>query len=165
MFLEGNRSVKSKNAWMMYTVALLLRRWPSQNYLIGHTWRRIKQLLRLIMPNYRKRRQMAGNLSHLAKKKCSFTMTIHRLKPCWLHGQKFVELGFKLLTHSMYSPVLAPCDLLLLLNLKRSLAGQIFDSNEEFIANTEAYFTDLQTTYFPFKEAEHCWVKFNGLTG
>ena len=46
-------------------------------------------------------------------------------------------------------------------NLKKSLAGQIFESNEEVIAVTEAYFADIQKTYFSdgLKKLEHRWVK------
>ncbi|XP_029176368.1 epidermal retinol dehydrogenase 2-like [Nylanderia fulva] len=54
-----------------------------------------------------------------------------------------------------------PVRLFLFPNLKKSLAGQKFESNEEVIAATEAYFADLEKTYFldELKKLEHCWVK------
>ena len=61
---------------------------------------------------------------------------------------KLVELGYELPPHPPYSPDLAPCDFFLFPNLKKSLAGQKFESNEEVIAATEAYFADLQKTCF-----------------
>jgi len=59
------------------------------------------------------------------------------------------------------SPDLAPCDYFLLPNLKKSLAGQKFASNEEVVAATEAYFADLEKMYFSdgLKKFEHHSVK------
>jgi hypothetical protein len=56
---------------------------------------------------------------------------------------------------------LAPCDLFLFPNLKKSLSGQKFESSEEVIATTKAYFADLEKTYFSdvLKKLEHGWVK------
>ena len=50
-----------------------------------------------------------------------------------------------------------PCDFFLFPNLKKSLAGQKFESNEEVIAATKAYFADLEKTYFSdeLKKLEH----------
>lgn len=56
---------------------------------------------------------------------------------------KLVELGYELLPHPPYSPGLALCDFFLFPNLKKSLTGQKFESNEEVIAATEAYFANL----------------------
>ena len=61
---------------------------------------------------------------------------------------ELVEFGYELPPHPPYSPDLAPCDFFLFPNLKKSLAGQKFESNEEIIAATEAYFADLQKTFF-----------------
>ena len=79
---------------------------------------------------------------------------------------KLLELGYELLPHPPYSPDLAPCDFFLFPNLKKSLAGQKFQSNEEVIAATEAY-ADLQKTYFSdgLKKLEHRWVKCIKLKG
>ena len=60
-----------------------------------------------------------------------------------------------------------PLRLFLFPNLKKSLAGHKFESNEEFIAATEAYFAELQKTYFSdgLKKLEHRWVKCIELKG
>ncbi|EGI63726.1 Histone-lysine N-methyltransferase SETMAR, partial [Acromyrmex echinatior] len=77
-----------------------------------------------------------------------------------------VELGYELLPNPPYSPDLVPCDFFLFPNLKKSLAGQKFQSNEEVIAATEA-FADLEKTYFldGLKKLEHRWVKCIELKG
>jgi len=51
--------------------------------------------------------------------------------------------------------------------LKNSLAGQKFDSNEDVVTATEAYFTDLEKTYISdgLKKLEHRWVEFIELKG
>jgi len=51
--------------------------------------------------------------------------------------------------------------------LKKSLAGQKFESNEEVVAATEAYFADLEKTCFSdgSKKYEHRWVKCIELKG
>ena len=74
---------------------------------------------------------------------------------------KSVELGYELLPHPPYSPDFAPCAFFLFPNLKKSLAGQKFESNMEVIAATEAHFSDLQKTCFSdgLKKLEHRWVK------
>ena len=60
-----------------------------------------------------------------------------------------------------------PVRLFLFPNLKKSLAGQKFESSEEVIAATETYFADLKKTYFSdgLKKFEHCWVKCIKLKG
>jgi len=58
-----------------------------------------------------------------------------------------IELDYELPPHPPYFPDLAPCYFFLFLNLKKSLAGQKFESNEEVVAATEAYFPDLEKTY------------------
>ena len=74
---------------------------------------------------------------------------------------KLVELGYELLPHPPYSPDLAPCDFFLFPNLKKSLTGQKFESNEKVIAATDTYFADLQKTCFSggLKKLEHRWFK------
>jgi len=80
---------------------------------------------------------------------------------------KLVVLGYELLPHPPCSPDLAPCDLFLFPNLKKSLAEQKFASNEEVVAVTEAYFADLEKTYFSdgLKKLKHRWVKCIELKG
>jgi len=52
-------------------------------------------------------------------------------------------------------------------NLKKSLARQKFESNDDVIAATEAYFGDLQKSYFSdgLKKLEQRWVKCIELKG
>ena len=52
----------------------------------------------------------------------------------------FGELHFELLLHSSYSLDLAPSNYCLFADQKRILQGKRFGSNEEVIAETEAYF-------------------------
>jgi [histone H3]-lysine36 N-dimethyltransferase SETMAR len=53
---------------------------------------------------------------------------------------KWHELGYELLPHPPYSPDLALSHFFLFAYLKRMLAGKNFSTNEEVIAETEAYF-------------------------
>ena len=80
---------------------------------------------------------------------------------------KLVELGYELLPYPPYSSDLAPCNFFLFPNLKKSFAGQKFESNEEVIAAKEAYFAVLQNTYFSggLKTLEHRCVKCIDLKG
>jgi [histone H3]-lysine36 N-dimethyltransferase SETMAR len=57
------------------------------------------------------------------------------------------ELGYELLPHPQYSPDLAPSDFLLFADLKRIFAGKKFRTNEEVIAETEAYFEAKEKLY------------------
>jgi histone-lysine N-methyltransferase SETMAR len=61
---------------------------------------------------------------------------------------KLIELGFELVSNPPYSPDLAFFDFFLFPNLKKSLAGKRFGSNEEVIDATEAYFASLDKSYF-----------------
>ncbi|XP_031630281.1 histone-lysine N-methyltransferase SETMAR-like [Contarinia nasturtii] len=61
---------------------------------------------------------------------------------------KLYELGFELLPHPPYSPDLAPSDYFLFADLKRMLAGKKFSTNEQVIAETEAYFEDKEKSYY-----------------
>jgi len=57
--------------------------------------------------------------------------------------------------------LLTPCNFFLFPNLKKSLAGQKFASNEEVVSATEAYLADIEKTYFSdgLKKFKHRWVK------
>jgi [histone H3]-lysine36 N-dimethyltransferase SETMAR len=57
------------------------------------------------------------------------------------------ELGYELLLHLPYSPDLAPSDFFLFADLKKVLAGKKFSTNEEIIAETEAYFEAMSKSY------------------
>ncbi|KAG5310817.1 MOS1T transposase, partial [Pseudoatta argentina] len=70
---------------------------------------------------------------------------------------KLVELRYKLLLHPPYSPDLAPYDFFLFPNLKKWLGGKKFTSNEEVIAETEAYFAEFDKSYF--LEGLRTWQK------
>ncbi len=104
---------------------------------------------------------------HLEKKKVLFHHDNAPAHASAVAMAKFVELGYELLPHPPYTPDLAPCDFFLFPNLKKSLAGQKFESNEEVIVPTEAYFSDFEKTYFSdgLKRLEHRWVKCMNLKG
>ena len=53
---------------------------------------------------------------------------------------KLNKLNFELLPHPPYPPDLASNDYWLFADLKKMLQGERFGSNEEVIAETEAYF-------------------------
>ena len=50
--------------------------------------------------------------------------------------------------HTPYSPDLIPSDFFLFSNMKKWLAGKIFEANEDVITETEAYFEELSESYF-----------------
>ena len=87
-------------------------------------------------------------MAHLVKNKVLFLHDNALAHTSAVATAKLVELHYELLPHLPYSPDLAPCDFFLFSNLKKSLAGQKFESSEEVIAATEAYFADLEKTYF-----------------
>lgn len=74
-------------------------------------------------------------------KKYSFTKTIHRVT-------KLYEWHFELLPNRPYSPDMAPSDYYLSANLKRMLQVKRFDSSEEVIAETEAYFEAKDKSFY-----------------
>ena len=61
---------------------------------------------------------------------------------------KIHELGFELIPHPTFSSDLAPCDIFLFPNLKTWLRGKSFSSNEKVIDAVNAYFADLEKSYF-----------------
>jgi len=74
---------------------------------------------------------------------CTITITSHTSLKAMV---KLDQLRFELVAHSPYSPDLAPSDYYLFPNLKRWLQGK--RSNEEVIAETEAYFEGLNVSYY-----------------
>ncbi|XP_033229927.1 histone-lysine N-methyltransferase SETMAR-like, partial [Belonocnema kinseyi] len=80
---------------------------------------------------------------------------------------KLHEISFELVPQPPYSPDLAPSDYYLFPNLKRCLTGKRFYSNEELIAETEAYFGDLPIEYFSdgIKKLENRWTRCIDLKG
>ena len=61
---------------------------------------------------------------------------------------KLNELSFELLPHPPYSPNLAPNDYWIFADLKKILQGKGFGSNEEVIAETEAYFETKNELFY-----------------
>ena len=61
---------------------------------------------------------------------------------------KLNELSFELLPHPPYSPDLAPSDYWLFADLKKMLQGKRFGSNEEVLAETEAYFESKDESFY-----------------
>ena len=61
---------------------------------------------------------------------------------------KLHELHIKLLPHPPYSPDLAPSDYYLFAKLKTMLQGKRSGSNEETIAETEAYFEAKDKSFY-----------------
>ncbi|XP_011251320.1 histone-lysine N-methyltransferase SETMAR-like [Camponotus floridanus] len=80
---------------------------------------------------------------HLAKKKVLFHQDNARAHTCVIAMAKFHELGYELLPHPPYSP-----DYFLFPNLKKWLGGKRFGSNDEVIAQTNAYFEGLDKSYY-----------------
>lgn len=85
---------------------------------------------------------------HMAKKKVLFHQDNAPCHKSIKTMAKFHELGYELLPHPPYSPDLAPSDYFLFADLKRMLAGKKFKTNEEVIAETEAYFEATSKDYY-----------------
>lgn len=104
---------------------------------------------------------------HLAKKKVLFHHDNAPAHTSAVATAKLVELHYELLPHPPYSPDLAPCDFFLFPNLKRSLAGKKYGSNEEVIAAAEEYFAGQQKSYYTegLKKLQHRWEKCIELKG
>ena len=80
---------------------------------------------------------------------------------CGYQFQSMVKLRYELLPHPPYFSDLAPCDFFLFPNLKKWLGGKKFTSNEEVIAETEAYFAEFDKSYFSegLKKWQKHWEK------
>jgi histone-lysine N-methyltransferase SETMAR len=74
---------------------------------------------------------------------------------------KLRDLHYELLTHTPYSPYLAPSDYLFP-KLTLFLAGQCFSSNQEAIAAVVANFADLTKNHYRdgIMALEHRWNKY-----
>ncbi len=64
------------------------------------------------------------------------------------YDAKLHKLPFDFLLHPPYSPDLAPSDFYLFVDLKKMLAGNRFDSNEEVITKISAYFKVKNKSFF-----------------
>ena len=85
---------------------------------------------------------------HLAKKKVLFHHDNVRVRTYPAPMAKFNEFRYELLPHPAYSPDLAPCDYFLFPNLKKWFGGKRFITREHLIAETEAYFEELDKSYY-----------------
>ena len=104
--------------------------------------------------------------AELQKKRTHLAKNYHDNAPIHISAVatvKLVELCYELLPH----PDLAPCDFFVFPNLKKSLAGQKFESNDQVIVVTETYFANIQKTCFSggLKKLEHPWNKCTELKG
>lgn len=104
---------------------------------------------------------------HLAKKKVLFHHDNAPAHSSAVATAKLVELRYEMLPHPPYSPDLAPCDFFLFPNMKKWLGGKRFSSNEEVIAETDAYFSEFEKKYFieGLKKLEYRWAKCIELKG
>ena len=80
---------------------------------------------------------------------------------------KLHELNSELLPHPPYSPDLAPSDYWLFADLKKMLAGKKFRTNEEVIAETEAYFEAKDKSFYKsgIEMLERPWNDYVTLDG
>ena len=80
---------------------------------------------------------------------------------------KLHELNFELLPHPLYSPDLAPNDYWLFVDLKKLLAGKKFCTNEDVIAETEAYFEAKDKSFYKsgIEMLERRWIDCIALDG
>ncbi|GFV36022.1 mariner Mos1 transposase [Trichonephila clavipes] len=92
--------------------------------------------------------EIAEKRPHLKKKKVLFHQDNAPCHKSMKSMAKLHELGFELLPHPPYTPNLAPSDFFLFSDLKKMLAGQKFRTDEEVIAETEAYFEAKDKSYY-----------------
>lgn len=92
--------------------------------------------------------EIAKKRPHLKKKKVLFHQDNAPCHRSITTMAKLHELGYELLPHPPYSPDLAPSDFFLFADLKRMLAGKKFRTNEEVIAEVEAYFEVKDKSYY-----------------
>lgn len=111
--------------------------------------------------------EIARKRPHLKKKKVLFHQDNAPAHTSVIAMAKIYELHFELLDHPPYSPDLAPSDFFLFPNLKVSLAGQRFSSDEEAIAYVNDYFEEKNVNYYleGLKKLEHRWNKCIDLKG
>lgn len=92
--------------------------------------------------------EIAKKRPHMAKKKILFHQDNAPCHKSIKTMAKLHELNFELLPHPPYSPDLAPSDYWLFADLKKMLAGKKFRTNEEVIAETEAYFEAKDKSFY-----------------
>lgn len=84
--------------------------------------------------------ELKAKRPRLAKKKVLYHQDNAPVHTSHIAMAKLSELKYELLPHPPYSPDLAPSDFFLFPNMKKSLAGRKFGSNNEVIAAVDAYF-------------------------
>lgn len=89
--------------------------------------------------------EIANKRPQMKKKKVLFHQDN---APCHKSIATMAKLHFELLPHPPYSPDLASSDYYLFADLKRMLQGKRFGSNEEVIAETEAYFEAKDKSFY-----------------
>lgn len=111
--------------------------------------------------------EIAEKRPHLKKKKILYHHDNAPAHSSLVAQAKLHEIGFELVPQPPESPDLAPSDFYLFPNLKRWLTGKRFYSNEELIAETEAYFGELPKDYFldGIKKLENRWTRCIDLKG
>ncbi|KAG5324766.1 SETMR methyltransferase, partial [Pseudoatta argentina] len=82
---------------------------------------------------------------HLAKKKVLFHQNNAFTSPAPM--AKFNKFRYELLPHPAYLSDFTPCDYFLFPNLKKWFGGKRF-TREQLIAETEAYFEELDKSYY-----------------
>ena len=78
---------------------------------------------------------------------------------------KIQDIGFQILDHPAYSPDLAPSDFFLFGNLKKSLRGVQYGSDEEVIEAVEGYFESKNKSFYlaGIKDLKMKWGKCSSL--
>jgi [histone H3]-lysine36 N-dimethyltransferase SETMAR len=104
--------------------------------------------------------EMKKKRPHLKKKKVLFHQDNALVHKSIKTTAKLHELGYELLSHSPYAPDLHPSDFCMLADLKRMLAGKKFNTNEEVIAETEAFFEAMSKSYYK-KSIEKLYDHYN----
>ena len=85
---------------------------------------------------------------HVQKKKVLFHQDNAPCQKSMKTMFKLNKLSIKLLPHPPYSPNLAPSDYWLFADLEKMLQGKRFGSNEEVIAEIEAYFESKDESFY-----------------
>lgn len=111
--------------------------------------------------------EIKKNRPHLARKKVLYHQDNAPAHKSAITMAKLNDLRYELLHQPPYSPDLAPSDYYLFPNLKRWLQGKRFTSNDEVIAETNAYFEGLDKEYYlkGVQMLEDRWTKCIALKG
>ena len=111
-----------------------------QNNLLFHLFLRTFERPSYLALLVRLKEEIAEKRPQMKKKKVLFHQDNAPCHKSIATMAKLHELRFELLPHPPCFPDLAPSDYYLFADLKRMLQGKRFASNEEVIAEAEAYF-------------------------